>query len=106
MFPLTILALWNLREGRCPAAQKFLKDRQELFAEAQESLNKAARRMKKNADRGRRELEFRVGDMVILKLTPQIWKRISAKTAHRGLIPRYDGPFKVLERIGEVAYKL
>lgn len=40
------------------------------------------------------------------KLTPQIWKQIMNKKRHRGLIPRYDGPFKVVERIGEVSYKL
>lgn len=62
--------------------------------------------MKKYADRHRRALEFQVGDKVLLKLTPQIWKKISSKTIHRGLISKYDGPFKVIERVGEVAYRL
>ena len=44
--------------------------------------------------------------MVLLKLTPQIWKRISSKTRQRGLIPKYDGPFEVIKRVAQVAYML
>ena len=62
--------------------------------------------MKKYADRDRRPLEFQVGDRVLLKLTHQIWKKISSKTRQRGLIPKYDGPFEVIKRIGQVAYML
>ena len=77
-----------------------------MLEEARDSLEKAARRIKKYADLKRRALEFDVGDQVLLKLAPQIWKRISSKTAQRSLIPRYDGPFKVVKRIGRVAYRL
>ena len=31
---------------------------------------------------------------------------ISSKSVHRGLIPRYDNPFEVIKRIGNVAYRL
>ena len=47
-----------------------------------------------------------MGDQVLLKLTPQIWKKVSSKTRHRSLIPKYDGPFEVLKRVGHVAYRL
>ena len=77
-----------------------------MISEAQDSLRKAQRRMKKYADQHRRSLEFNVGDQVLLKLTPQIWKQISSKSRHRGLIPKYDGPFEVVQRVGEVAYRL
>lgn len=59
--------------------------------------------MKKYADKGRRPM---VGDKVMLKLTEQIWKKISSKTVHRGLIPKYDGAFEVFKRVGNVAYRL
>ncbi|KNA10651.1 hypothetical protein SOVF_142230 [Spinacia oleracea] len=62
--------------------------------------------MKKYADKGRRPLEFSVGDKVLLKLTPQIWKKINTKTAQRSLIPRYDSPFEVIQKVGAVAYRL
>ena len=38
-------------------------------------------------------------------MTPQIWKKIN-KTRQRGLIPKYDGPFEVIKRVGQVAYML
>ena len=74
--------------------------------EAQDNLLKAQRRMKKYADKGRRPLEFQVRDKVMLKLTPQIWRKFRSESVHRGLIPKYDGPFEVVKRVGIVAYKL
>ena len=62
--------------------------------------------MKKYVDQGRRALEFEEGEKVLLKLTPQIWKKIQNKKFQRGLIPKYDGPFEIVKRIGNVAYKL
>ena len=53
-----------------------------MLDKAQDSLNKAARRMKKYADKGHRLLKFSVGDKVLLKLTPQIWKKINSKKVH------------------------
>ena len=62
--------------------------------------------MKKYADKGRRPLEFQVGDKVLLKLTPQIWKKFRSESVHQGLIPKYDGPFEIVKRVGVVVYKL
>lgn len=92
--------------GNCPAAYRYARARTELLEEARDSLSKAVRRMKKYADAHRRPLAFKVGDMVLLKLTPQIWKKISSKAVHRGLVPKYDGPFEVLKKVGAVAYRL
>ena len=77
-----------------------------MLDQARDSLHKAARRMTKNADQSIRMVEFQVGDKVLLKLTSQLWRRITRKTAHRGLVLRYDGPFEVVKRIGAVAYRL
>ena len=67
-------------EGNSPATYKMAQSQQEIFDEARDSLEKATRQMKKYADRDRKPLEFQVGDKVLLKLTPQIWKKISSKT--------------------------
>ncbi|KAL5778668.1 hypothetical protein ACOSQ2_009405 [Xanthoceras sorbifolium] len=75
-------------QGLCPAAYRFARDKTELIECAIESLAKAARRMKKYADKNRRPLEF------------NIWKKITDRRYHKGLIQRYDGPFVVKEWVG------
>nr|GEW21306.1 reverse transcriptase domain-containing protein [Tanacetum cinerariifolium] len=52
----------------------------------------------------RKPLEFQVGDRVMLKVSP--WKGVVCFGKQGKLNPRYVGPFKVLEKVGFVAYKL
>ncbi|GJX84482.1 putative reverse transcriptase domain-containing protein [Tanacetum coccineum] len=49
-------------------------------------------------------LEFKVGDRVLLKVSP--WKGVIRVGTKGKLAPRYVRPFKILERIGPVAYRL
>ncbi|GJY68697.1 hypothetical protein Tco_0471679, partial [Tanacetum coccineum] len=65
----------------------------------------AARDLQKScADLKRKPMEFQVGDKVMLKVSP--WKGVVRFGKRGKLNPRYVGPFKVLEKVGEVAYKL
>nr|GFB45690.1 putative reverse transcriptase domain-containing protein [Tanacetum cinerariifolium] len=48
-------------------------------------------------------MEFQVGDKVMVKVSP--WKGV-VRFGKRGKLNPYVGPFKVLERIEDVAYKL
>jgi hypothetical protein len=67
-------------------------------------LKTAQSRQKSYADNRRRELIFEVGDFVYLKVSPMRgMKRFKVKGK---LSPRYIGPFKILERKGEVEYQL
>ncbi|TXG51490.1 hypothetical protein EZV62_024014 [Acer yangbiense] len=60
--------------------------------------------MKKYVNQHHRSLEFKVDDKVLLKLIPQMWKRVTNHRYHKGLIQRYDGPFIVKEWVRNVAY--
>jgi hypothetical protein len=69
-----------------------------------ENLRVAQSRQKSYADNRRRDLVFEVDDYVYLKVSPmRSVKRFNMKGK---LAPRYVGPFKVIDRRGEVAYQL
>jgi len=69
-----------------------------------ENLRVAQSRQKSYASTRRRELTFEVGDYVYLKVSPM--KGVKRFNMKGKLSPRYIGPFKILERHGEVAYQL
>ena len=69
-----------------------------------ENLRIAQTRQKSYADDKRRDLTFMVNDYVYLKVSPM--RGIRRFNIKGKLAPRYVGPFRVLERKGEVAYRL
>nr|GEV37281.1 putative reverse transcriptase domain, ribonuclease H-like domain, aspartic peptidase domain protein [Tanacetum cinerariifolium] len=52
----------------------------------------------------RKPMEFQLGDKVMLKVSP--WKGVVRFGKRGKLNPRYVGPFKVLKKVGAIAYKL
>ncbi|GJT95130.1 hypothetical protein Tco_1090648 [Tanacetum coccineum] len=67
-------------------------------------MQAARDRQKSYADLKRKPMDFQVGDKVMLKVSP--WKGVVRFGKQGKLNPRYVGPFKVLEKVGSVAYKL
>nr|GFB72517.1 putative reverse transcriptase domain-containing protein [Tanacetum cinerariifolium] len=65
-------------------------------------IQAAQDRQRRYADRKRKLMKFEVGDRVILKVSP--WKRVVQFIKRGKLNPRYVGPFKVLAKVGVVAY--
>ncbi|GKD60877.1 reverse transcriptase domain-containing protein [Tanacetum coccineum] len=67
-------------------------------------IHAALDRQKSYADVRHKPLEFQVGDKVTLKVSP--WKGVILFDKWRKLNPIYIGPFKVLDKVRPVAYRL
>ncbi|GJZ36751.1 hypothetical protein Tco_0582942 [Tanacetum coccineum] len=67
-------------------------------------MQAARDRQKSYADLKCKPMEFQVRDKVKLKVSP--WKGVVHFGKRGKLNPKYVGPFKVLEKVGSVAYKL
>ncbi|XP_071933843.1 uncharacterized protein [Coffea arabica] len=67
-------------------------------------IQAAQSRQKSYADNRRKDLEFAVGDQVFLKITPLKMSLMTGKG--KKLQPKFVGSYKILQRVGNVAYKL
>nr|GEU54916.1 putative reverse transcriptase domain-containing protein [Tanacetum cinerariifolium] len=76
----------------------------ENIVQIKNRIQAARDRQKSYADIRRKPMVFQVGDIVMLKVSP--WKGVVRFGKRVKLNPRYVGPFKVVERVGMVAYKL
>ncbi|GKD86614.1 putative reverse transcriptase domain-containing protein [Tanacetum coccineum] len=76
----------------------------EKIIKIKQRIQVARDRQKSYADVRRKPLEFQVGDRVMLKVSP--WKGVIRLGKWGKLNPRYIGPFKVLAKVGTVAYRL
>ncbi|GJZ61732.1 putative reverse transcriptase domain-containing protein [Tanacetum coccineum] len=76
----------------------------EKIVQIKHRMQVAHDRQKSYADVRRKPLEFQVGDRVMLKVSP--WKGVVRFGKRGKLNPRYIGPFKVLAKVGTVAYRL
>nr|GEU91720.1 putative reverse transcriptase domain-containing protein [Tanacetum cinerariifolium] len=83
---------------------ELIQETTEKIVQIKERMQAARDRQKSYADLKRKPMEFQDGDKVMLKVSP--WKGVVHFGRRGKLNPRYVGPFKVLDRIGDVAYKL
>ncbi|GKB45974.1 putative reverse transcriptase domain-containing protein, partial [Tanacetum coccineum] len=83
---------------------ELIRDTTEKIVQIKNRLLTARSRQKSYADRRLKPLDFEVGDMVLLKVSP--WKGVVRFGKRGKLSPRYIGPFKIVARVGHVAYTL
>ncbi|KAI3732806.1 hypothetical protein L1987_64015 [Smallanthus sonchifolius] len=80
-----------------------VRETSERFDQIKARMKAAQDRQKSYADKRRRPIEFDVGHRVMLKVSP--WKGIIRFRKRGKLSPRF-GPFRIMARVGEVAYRL
>ncbi|GKD78516.1 putative reverse transcriptase domain-containing protein [Tanacetum coccineum] len=83
---------------------ELIQETTKKIIQIKQRMQAARDRQKSYADLNHKPMEFQVGDKVMLKVLP--WKGVVRFGKRGKLNPRYVGPFKVLEKVGEVAYKL
>jgi hypothetical protein len=74
----------------------------ELHATTKQNIERMNAKYKIAGDKGRRQLTFEPGDLVWLHLRKERFPELRKSK----LMPRADGPFKVLQQVNENAYKL
>ena len=81
-----------------------IKESEEKVKLIRDRLKVAQSRQKSYADSKRKEVVYEIGERAYLQVSPlQSVRRFGVKGK---LAPRFVGPYRVLERMGEVAYKL
>nr|GFA06634.1 putative reverse transcriptase domain-containing protein [Tanacetum cinerariifolium] len=84
--------------------KELIQETIEKIIQIKQKMQAARDRQKSYANKKRKPMDFHVGDKVMLKVSP--WKGVVRFGKRGKLNPRYVGPFRVLEKVGTVSYKL
>lgn len=102
--PLRLLD-YILGTTQVAAVDSVLQSRQQILSLLKQNLVDAQAKMKQYYDLQEIERVFQVGDWVYLRLQPYKQQFVAYRDSHK-LSPRFFGPFKIIQRVGEVAYRL
>ncbi|KAI3805922.1 hypothetical protein L1987_21810 [Smallanthus sonchifolius] len=103
--PVPDVSRYKPGDSDIPSIDYTLQELNRLRSVVKQNLQRAQQRMATLANEHRMDKEFSVGDMVFLKLQDYRQKSVEHRRTKK-LSKRFYGPFKVLERIGAVAYRL
>lgn len=102
--PLDLALAPLLGDNKNPAAVEDTARWKQALEQARENTERAQAIQKRNADRSRRPVTFKVGDMVLVD--NEHIKLVGEKNRVRKLTERYLGPWPILEVRGNNAYKV
>jgi hypothetical protein len=92
-------------DNKAPKAKDWIQESQDILKAPKNNLQTTQNQQKLYADRHRLERTFKVGDLVFLRLHP--YRQSSQKkSGAENLKPRFYGPYRVVRRVGKVAYEL
>jgi hypothetical protein len=95
---------WNETGEQKVFEPDILEEAEKQVRMVKENLRVVQSRQKSYANHRRRELSFEVGDFVYLKVSPM--RGLCHFKVQGKLAPIFIGPFKILQKRGEVAYQL
>jgi len=95
---------WVEPEERRYYGTDFVNEAEQQVRTIQQHLEAAQAHQKSYADKRRKPIEFAVDDHMYIKVSPM--KGVQRFGVKRKLAPRYVGPYRILERKGNVAYKV
>jgi hypothetical protein len=87
-----------------PAASDFIQTLSEDLKTAKKNILEAQSRQAKYSNRSRREVEFQIGEQVLLSTVDHKLRSFSGIS--QKLLPKFVGPFKIIQVVSPVAYKL
>ncbi|XP_062086173.1 uncharacterized protein LOC133792284 [Humulus lupulus] len=99
------LIRFPVRTSLVSAVDTLLEDRDAILDDIRMHLLRAQQRMKQQYDQHRHHEEFKVGDLVYLKLRPYREQSLEKRCDER-LAANFYGHFKVIARVGAIAYRL
>nr|KYP37502.1 Retrotransposable element Tf2 [Cajanus cajan] len=103
--PPPVVRDYILESSTDTAVESLLQDRTTNLRIIKEHMCRTQQRMRDQANKGRINVTFEVGDWVLLKTHLYRQRSLARPVSHK-LGRRYHGPFQVICRIGAVAYEL
>eukprot|EP00253_Pinus_taeda_P004557 PITA_04557 len=95
---------WDRLEDRVIIGPELIHEMEAQVSQIRQRLKEAQDRQKSYADAHRTDRRYEVGDQVFIRIKPN--KSTIRFGKGTKLSPRFIGPFKVVERVGPVAYRL
>jgi hypothetical protein len=104
-YPTPSISYFLQDKSKVHAIESHMENTKETLTILKENLQMAQNRMKQQAYQHQSERQFEEGDWVFLRLQPYKQSTLKQKK-NKKLAPKFYGPYKIIHRIGQVAYEL